>query len=235
MHALTIIHIITGTIALISGFIALFAQKGGRLHRKAGIWFVASMLLMSSLGAIIAHLLPVRVSIIAGWLTFYLVLSSVLTVRTQAERTRSLTAALALFAFSIAAMGYHYGFLAVASPKGRLDGYPSAPFFIFATVALTGAALDVRLLIAKAITGKHRIARHLWRMTFAMYIATSAFFLGQAKLFPEPLRQIPLLAAPVLLVLLMLLYWLVRTLIGRDARRTQTAQRERTNSASVLR
>jgi hypothetical protein len=34
-------------------------------------------------------------------------------------------------------------------------------------------------------------------------------FLGQAKFIPEPLRKLPLLAASVLLVLVVLVYWLV--------------------------
>jgi hypothetical protein len=45
-----------------------------------------------------------------------------------------------------------------------------------------------------------------------MYLATSAFFLGQAKLLPEPMRNLALLAIPVVLVLLAMVYWLVRVL-----------------------
>jgi len=52
--------------------------------------------------------------------------------------------------------------------------------------------------------------RHLWRMCFALFIATGSFFLGQAKVFPEELRIFPILAAPVLLVLLAMVYWWVR-------------------------
>jgi hypothetical protein len=37
-----------------------------------------------------------------------------------------------------------------------------------------------------------------------------SFFLGQAQVIPEPLRITPLLVAPVLAVLLTLLYWVWR-------------------------
>jgi len=50
-------------------------------------------------------------------------------------------------------------------------------------------------------------------MCFALWIATTSFFLGQAKVFPEPIRIMPLLAIPVLLVLLLMFYWLVRALV----------------------
>ncbi|HEX7466039.1 MAG TPA: hypothetical protein VF309_05315, partial [Usitatibacter sp.] len=45
---------------------------------------------------------------------------------------------------------------------------------------------------------------------FAMFIATGSFFLGQAKLLPESMRIFPLLAVPVVLVLLLMVYWWVR-------------------------
>lgn len=41
-------------------------------------------------------------------------------------------------------------------------------------------------------------------------IATGSFFLGQAKVLPESMRIVPLLAAPVVLVLLPMVYWWVR-------------------------
>ena len=47
-------------------------------------------------------------------------------------------------------------------------------------------------------------------MSLAMFIATASLFLGQAKVFPKPIRIMPLLSIPVLLVLGVMLYWLVR-------------------------
>jgi hypothetical protein len=86
---------------------------------------------------------------------------------------------------------------------------------VFGAVGFLGALLDARMLWARSIEGAHRLVRHLWRMTFAMWIATASFFLGQAKLFPAPIRKSGLLAIPVALVVLFLLYWLVRMLWKR--------------------
>jgi hypothetical protein len=52
-------------------------------------------------------------------------------------------------------------------------------------------------------------------MGLAMWIATMSFFIGQAKVLPEPLRKPALLAIPVLLVALLVLYWLARMLIAQ--------------------
>ncbi len=208
------LHILTGSIALAAGAIALAVTKGGKWHRKSGIVFVIAMLVMSSMGALIAAMSMIRISVVAGLLAFYLVATAMLTVRqpSDATRRRTLEIATMLIGFATSIFGFYFGYLATLSAKNTLDGYPAAIYFVFASIALIGALLDVRNLWLKKASGKHRIARHLWRMCFAMYLATSAFFLGQAKLFPQALQMTWLLAIPVVIVLLTLIYWLVRTL-----------------------
>lgn len=60
------------------------------------------------------------------------------------------------------------------------------------------------------IKGARRIARHLWRMSLALLIATASLFLGQPQVFPEVLRESVLLSAPVLLIIIMHFFWLIR-------------------------
>ncbi len=55
-------------------------------------------------------------------------------------------------------------------------------------------------------------------MTFALFIAALSFFIGQADVFPQPIRIPPLLALPVLAVLVTLLYWLWRVRIRQSLR-----------------
>ena len=114
------------------------------------------------------------------------------------------------------AYAFALGFTALHSAGGKVDGMPPQPLFMFAVVGLVGGLLDARMLLARCIQGAHRLARHLWRMSFAMWIATMSFFLGQAQVFPEPLRKaIGLRAIPVVLMLVFLLYWLIRVLVMR--------------------
>ena len=67
-----------------------------------------------------------------------------------------------------------------------------------------------------ALRGTARIARHLWRMAFALLIAAMSFFLGQAKVIPKPIRIPGLLALPVLAVLVTMLYWMWRVRLRRS-------------------
>ena len=103
---------------------------------------------------------------------------------------------------------------------GRRAGL-AFPMFLFAFAALPGAAGDLRMIRAggaKSLKGAPRLTRHLWRMTFALLIAALSFFIGQADVFPQPIRIRPLLALPVLAVLVTLLYWLWRVRIRQSLR-----------------
>jgi len=204
------IHITCGILALAAGATALCAKKGSPLHRRSGTVFFAAMLVMSSTGALLAWLKPDRGSVVAGLLTFYLVCTAWLTVKRPVEQVRAWTAGLMLLATGLAVVGFGYGIEAMNSANGRVDGIPAPPLFMFGGVAALAALMDARLLWVGHIEGAHRLARHLWRMTYAMWIATMSAFLGQAKFFPMPIRKSGLLAVPVLLVAGMLVYWLVR-------------------------
>lgn len=202
---MVLLHIIGGLIGLTSGAVALASPKGSRLHRRSGMVFVYAMLLMSASGAVMAALMPERISVIAGLLTFYLVITALLTVRRRREEFRWLEAAAMIFALGIAV------FSVVFSITGSGDG--TAPIgFVFGAVALLAAFGDVRMLRSRSLPWAQRIARHLWRMCFALWIATASFFLGQADELPEALRIMPLLCTPVLLVMLLMFYWLARVL-----------------------
>lgn len=203
-----LLHIIGGLIGLTSGAVALSAPKGGRLHRKSGMVFVYAMLVMSTSGAIMAALMPERISVIAGMLTFYLVVTALLTVR-RGLNFAWIDIAAMLFGLVVALLSITFAIQGLST--GNADEL--APMgFIFGTVALLATAGDLRMLLKRGIPWAQRIARHLWRMCLALWIAAASFFLGQADVFPETIRIMPLLCTPVLLVLLLMFYWLVRVL-----------------------
>jgi len=220
------IHITAGLIALIAGAIALYSAKGGAMHRKSGTGFVLAMWTMTLSAAIMAGLLrPNRLNFVAALTTFYLVSTAWLAVKRTLAQSRGWHVALLLLALSTSAYAFSLAAQAANSANGRIDGMPPQPLYMFALVCALGAALDARLLLAGSIEGAHRIARHLWRMGLAMWIGTASFFLGQAKFFPQSIRKSGLLAIPVLLLALYILWSLVRVLKARRARAGASAYR----------
>ncbi len=206
------LHIISGLIGIVSGFIAVFALKGANLHRKSGMVFFYSMLVLAATGAVMAAMKNQPANVIGGSLAFYLVTTALLTVRRRDGEFHWIDAAATLVAIAVGVLSIKYGIDGLNSAGGTINGVPPGMIFFFATIALLGAVGDIRVMLLGGLAGAHRIARHLWRMCFALFIASGSFFLGQAQVFPKPIRIFPLLAIPALLPLVLLLYWMARVL-----------------------
>jgi uncharacterized membrane protein len=223
MRLLYVVHIVAGGLGLLAGYLALYAAKGATLHRKSGTVFVCAMLTMCVAGTTIAAVRDVApaVNIPAALVTSYLVITSLTTVRPVATGARRLDVALMLMALAVGMTSLTFGFEAIASPDGKgRDGMPAFPFFLFGVVGLLGSAGDARMIRSGALRGASRLARHLWRMSFALFIAALSFFIGQAQVIPKPIRIMPLLALPVLAVLVTMIYWLWRVRTKRPFRAT---------------
>jgi uncharacterized membrane protein len=215
-----VLHIVAGTAALVTGFIALYAAKGGRTHRRIGMAFVYAMLTMCGAAVVLAAWRGGAwswVNLRAGVLTAYLVLTSLTTVRPPVWKSRWLDVGGMVVAVTLGTISLTFGVEAIAI-GGRRDGVPAFPFFLFGIVGLLAAAGDLRVIRDGALKGIPRLVRHLWRMTFALLIAAMSFFFGQAKVIPKPIRIMPLLALPVLAILVTLLYWLWRVRPRRGPR-----------------
>jgi uncharacterized membrane protein len=204
------IHIVAGLVAIVAAAVALYAAKGARLHRESGMIFVYAMLTLSGTAAVMAAAQPNWANVLQGALTFYLVTSG----RHVAAR-HSIEVGAMLVALAIGVAHFSLGTVALHSVTGTTYGYPPPLYFVFGSVALVAAVGDMRMIRVGSLQGRRRIVRHLWRMCFATFIATGSFFLGQAKVFPEPVRIVPLLAIPALAPLVLMLYWLARVAVGR--------------------
>ena len=225
------IHISMGMLALLSGAAAMILAKGARWHRVAGNVFVGSMLIMAASGAAIAWFItPVAGNVMGGLMAFYLVATGWAAAWGRPRQTGSLEIALALLGLVTAVIGFRWSYQAAHAPTHRLDGSAPAFYLVFGSVALLATLLDVRMIARGGFAGAQRTARHLSRMCLAMFMATSSFFLGQAKLFSPAVRASGVLKIPVLLVVGALLYWLVRVRVWpwlRSARAPRLAPEHR--------
>ncbi len=200
------LHVIGGVIAIVSGFVALYALKGARLHRKSGTLFVYAMLVMSLSGAVMAlGRAGAVMNIPAGLVTAYLVITSLLTVHppSASSRRAERVAMLAGFALGLASIG------SALVTAGRGNMRLAFPLLLFGVLALSAGDGDRRMLRAGGLQGLARLKRHLWRMCVALFIAAASFFLGPVRRIPEPLR-IPALRLIPLVVLVTMVYWMWR-------------------------
>jgi hypothetical protein len=172
--------------------------------------FLVSMLSMAGIGAGVAPFLPERVSILGGLMAFYLVATAWLTVWRPAGTLGRLEAVSLAASIGLVAMTAVLGGMAANHPTGTLDGQPWQAFLLFSVMAPLAAIGDVRLLLRGGITGAQRIARHLWRMCTALFIAATSYFLGQPDFVPVLMRGTAWVFVPPLATLLVMGYWLVR-------------------------
>lgn len=209
--SLLIFHICGAIVGLLSGTAALNFRKGFRYHRAAGNVFFVSMLVMSASGAAIAAFIkPNMGNVLGGVVTFYLVATGWLTVLRKEKEAGLPEFSLLLIALAAGAGGLTYGWEAAHSATGLKEGYPPAPYIIFGCLGSLSAASDVRMLIRGGVSGPARIARHLWRMCVAFLIAALSFFLGKQQHFPQAIRGSQILNVPMILILIIMIYWLVR-------------------------
>jgi uncharacterized membrane protein len=219
------IHISMGLLALASGAASMLLAKGSRLHARAGTVFFVAMLVMATSGASLAAFISPNVgNVMGGLLALYLTLTAWTTVWRAPSRTGRLEIAGALLGAATALLGISSGLRAMSAPTHLLEGYSPKLYFAFGSVALIGTLLDVRMLAHGGFAGAARTTRHLTRMCLAMFMATSSFFLGQAKLFPPAVRESGVLRVPVLLVVAGLLYSLVRIQLWPRLRRWRVAR-----------
>ena len=198
-------------------------RKGSPRHVLAGKVFVASMLTMATFAVYLAIVRHQPSNIGGGILTFYLVGTAWLTARRRDGETSRFDWIVLLVPLALGILTWMNGIQVVRSGASSSDGVPVGMTFFMGSVMLLAAAGDVRMLVGGGVRGVQRIARHLWRMCFGLFIAAGSFFMGPSN---RPLRLLSAVGlgqhlSPALfstslylvltvLPLILLIYWLVR-------------------------
>jgi hypothetical protein len=218
-----VVHICAGTVGLLSGTAAMAFRKGSPRHVLAGKVFVASMLLMAVGAVYLAIVRNQPNNIGGGILTFYLIGTAWLAARRRDGETNRLDWVAFLIPLALGILTWRTGLRVLRSGASSLDGVPVGMTFFMGSIMLLAAAGDVRMLLRGGVFGAQRIARHLWRMCFGLFIAAGSFFLGPSN---RPLRLLSAVGlgqhlSPALfstslylilsiLPLILLIFWLVR-------------------------
>ena len=218
-----ITHIAAGSIGILSGYAAVSVRKGEGLHRAFGTVFFGSMLIMAAMATYMAAslqhvLIGQKGNITGGVLAFYLVATAWVTVRRKEGRVGLFEKVAAIVVLGLAATFLIWGAQATMSPNDKLDGYPAVFYYVFGCVTAFIAALDIKVILNGGISGAARIARHLWRMCFALFFAAASFFIGQQKVMPAWMHGSPILLALGIAPLVLMVFWLFRVRMTKRLR-----------------
>ena len=208
------IHVAAGGLAIVLGAVALLAAKGRTLHRRAGLVFVGAMLLMGISGSILAARRSLTdISVLGGFMSAYFVITSFTTVRRASAWTRALNVAALLTGLGVSLVWLRLGMRGLLNPRPGIEPYMVATAFFLGGAILLAVIGDVRQMRRPAAPGRGRLARHLWRMCFALFIAVGSFVAVPervAKLLPDVFATAVMRALPVVLVFAAMFYWLWR-------------------------
>lgn len=208
--AILAVHIGGGIIAVVSGIAAFAFRKGDGLHRVAGTIFFLSMLVMASTASYLGFVLSKPGFGVGGILVIYLVTTGWTTARRKDNEVGALEViglVVVVLAIAASVLGALEAMLS-ATPKGARTAVASN-VISGVVLALLGWT-DLSVIRRGGVAGVKRIARHIWRMCAASFVATGSFFLGQMQVFPPELRNTALLWVLAFLPLAMMVFWLVR-------------------------
>lgn len=206
--ALLVLHIAGGSVGIISGYVAILARRGGRVHRAAGTVFFVAMLVMTVIAAGVAPFLDKDqwTNTTAAVVALYLVTTGWAAVRRPAGEVGGFERLAVLVPLGITAMG-------LAMAAGGARSFPAEDFatvYLFAVVSALAAVCDLRIIRLGGVRGPARIARHLWRLGAALFVAAGSFFFGQQAFIPTPIRESVLPAVLGVAPLVLLAFWMIR-------------------------
>jgi hypothetical protein len=218
-----LVHILGGTLGLVSGAAAVVFRKGSRGHVLAGRVFVASMLTMAAAATYLAIVKHQNSNIGGGILTFYLVGTAWLTARRRDGETNRWDWGALLIPLTIGLLTWLGGINVLRNGRTSQDGVPVGMMFFSGSICLLAAVGDVRMLLHGGVSGAKRRTRHLWRMCYGLFIAAGSFFLGGANRplrllssvgigqhLPQALFNVGLYLILTILPLVLLIFWMIR-------------------------
>jgi len=239
-----LVHICAGSLGLLSGATAITFRKGSHGHVLAGKVFVLSMLTMAAGAVYLAIVRHQPNNLGGGILTFYLIGTAWLTARRCDGETSRLDWIGLLIPLTLGILTWISGVEKMRAPGPPQDGVPAGMHFFMGSVALLAATGDIRMLVGSGVLGTKRIARHLWRMCFGLFIAAGSFFLGPSN---RPLRLLSSLGlgrhlSPAIfntglylflsiLPLILLIFWLIRVRFGNAYKKTSSYRTEQGRTA----
>jgi uncharacterized membrane protein len=163
-HALLMVHIGTGTIALISGPVPMLSRKGSRLHRRVGMVYAWSMTIAASSAFALALALGSARFLGLAALTLFLIFVGVRAIRFQRNHKPSNVDKIACLASGLISVWLFW--------RGILSGDAISIFF-----GLGGTALAWRQWYRLGNPATNWLAAHLTSMG-AGYVATLTAFLA---------------------------------------------------------
>ena len=177
--SLLVLHILAGTVGLLSGTFAIAVRKGSRLHRASGNIFTVAMLTLASSALCLAVMKSQHGNILGSIITFYMITTAWLAGRRRSIGRLDL-AALLIGAGGAAAI-VTLGVWTLHHPD---KDAPATMCFFMAGVLLLATTGDIRMIARGGIAGRQRITRTSGGCALDFSLQQDLSFLASNRSFP---------------------------------------------------
>ncbi len=190
------IHILAGSLTLVSGLIAMTSKKGQTVHRLSGKIFFWSMAVTTLLGLNAGIFRPnLQIFIPIAIISFYQAASGyrVLFIKTLHKGQKP---ALIDWVLTIGMLVTSCVFVVLGVINLSTDIFYSIVLFSFSTIGLYCCGVDIYNYTIKPKNKFYWLFIHIFRMSHGFIAALTAFLVNNSKLFPF-LPQVLLLIIPI--------------------------------------
>jgi len=192
------IHILAGSLTLISGLVAMTSKKGQGTHRLAGKIFFWSMAVTTLLGLNAGIFKPeLYIFIPIAIISFYQAATGyrILFIKTlnKGQKPQIVDWTLTIGMLITSSVFVILGIINLST-----DIFFSIVLFAFSTIGLYCSGVDIYNYTKKPTNKFYWLSIHIFRMSHGFIAALTAFLVNNSKLFPF-LPQVLLLIIPIAL------------------------------------
>ena len=180
---------------------------------RFGRWFSVAMVASSVLGAVLGAIDydQYLITVFGAVLSITLIVGGVQTVRDGTKPGSPIAYGSAgrngLNATAIIVAGA----MAKRAADSELLGFPAEDYFFLAGMALVALVGDIAYFLKRNTTSRHRVARHLWRMSLGFFIAAGSAFTGPGmSAYPMYIQESGVLFLPELIILMTMMFWFIK-------------------------
>lgn len=190
------VHIVAGSLTLLSGLIAMSSKKGQSIHRLSGKIFFGAMTVTTILGLNAGIFRPnYQIFIPIAIISFYQAASGyrILFIKTLNKEQKP---KIMDWALTIGMLLTSFVFVLSGIMNLSSDIFYSIVLFSFSTIGLYCCGVDLYNYIKKPTNKFYWLFIHIFRMSHGFIAALTAFLVNNSKLFPF-LPQVLLLVIPI--------------------------------------
>jgi uncharacterized membrane protein len=199
------LHIVSGSLALLSGILNIMRQKGDKSHQKIGKIFFVSMLITGISSLVLSSLHPNLFLFMIGLFTLYMVISGqhYLKHKQQDQYNSKLkewatTILMLLAGLSLVGIGI------LTIIKSNVFGLV---FITFGIIGLIFVRQDFKNFTNKTTIKNYWLIGHLQRMTGGFIATLTAFLVVNVEYFPEQIPGFVFWLLPTIILTPLIIKW----------------------------